>query len=98
MWAGERKAFDRMGKKNNSFYNSAPWRKLAKAYKAQHPLCVNHATCRGVVHTVDHITPINEGGAMYDMDNLQGLCVKCNAKKTGRQARRTADKPTQGGV
>lgn len=85
VWAGERRPFERMKEKNTSFYNSATWRNLAKAHKAAFPLCVNHAQCKGVAHTTDHIKPINEGGAPYAWDNLQSLCWKCNTKKTGKQ-------------
>lgn len=99
VWQGERKPFDRMKEKNQSFYNGTAWRRLSKAYKMKHPLCVNHKTCKGTVYIVDHVKPINEGGAMYDEGNLQSLCKQCNAKKTGKQAytrRRDVD-PTGGG-
>ena len=98
VWAGERKAFDRMACKNVSFYNSTAWRTLAKAHKASFPLCVNHAQCKGVAHTTDHITPINQGGGMYDWDNLQSLCWSCNKKKTGAQAAQRRTQPPTGGV
>lgn len=77
-----------MAQKNESFYNSTAWRTLAKAHKAANPLCVNHARCKGVAHTTDHIKPINEGGDPFAWDNLQSLCDKCNPRKTGRQSRR----------
>ncbi|MBO5821073.1 MAG: HNH endonuclease [Alistipes sp.] len=35
---------------------------------------------------VDHITPINSGGARFDFTNLQGLCDTCHNKKSGREA------------
>lgn len=31
---------------------------------------------------VDHKVPIRDGGAPYDLDNLQSLCPKCHARKT----------------
>ncbi|MGB3390738.1 MAG: HNH endonuclease signature motif containing protein [Pseudaminobacter sp.] len=31
---------------------------------------------------VDHIKPIRDGGAPYDLENLQSLCPKCHARKT----------------
>lgn len=86
VWAGERKAFERMAKPNQAFYNSAAWRACAKAHKAAHPLCINHATCKGTAYITDHVLPINEGGAWYDFNNLQSLCKRCNAIKTGKQA------------
>ncbi len=31
---------------------------------------------------VDHVKPIRDGGAPYDLDNLQSLCPACHARKT----------------
>ena len=36
---------------------------------------------------VDHITPINQGGATLDWNNLQAMNSKCHNKKSGREAR-----------
>lgn len=33
---------------------------------------------------VDHIVPINKGGAPLDMDNLQSLCNACHARKSAQ--------------
>ena len=73
---------------NQRFYNSAAWRKFAKAHKMQNPLCVNFDECGGVAEYSDHINPISEGGAKFDLENIQSLCKKCNASKTGKQARK----------
>ena len=32
--------------------------------------------------TVDHIVPLSQGGAPYDLDNLQTLCLKCHRRKS----------------
>jgi 5-methylcytosine-specific restriction enzyme A len=32
----------------------------------------------------DHITEVANGGAMWDLDNLQTLCVKCHQEKTSQ--------------
>ena len=37
---------------------------------------------RGGRLEVDHIIPISEGGAMYDMANLQTLARACHIEKT----------------
>ena len=73
---------------NQRFYNSAAWRNFAKAHKAQNPLCVNFEQCGGTAQYSDHINPISEGGAKFDPENIQSLCKKCNAVKTGKQARK----------
>lgn len=33
----------------------------------------------------DHIVPISAGGARYDLDNGQTLCVTCHSRKTQRE-------------
>ena len=39
----------------------------------------------------DHIVPVSEGGARYDVANGQTLCASCHGRKTrGEQARRQA--------
>ena len=91
-WMGERKPFERMREKNEGFYNSTAWRNAAKAHKAANPLCVNHKTCKGVAYITDHILPVNQGGEPYAFDNLQSLCKRCNASKTGKQAYKRPDK------
>ena len=35
---------------------------------------------------VDHIVPINKGGAKLDIGNLQSLCNLCHNRKSGREA------------
>jgi 5-methylcytosine-specific restriction endonuclease McrA len=45
------------------------------------PLCQTEG-CFLPVHTVDHIVPINKGGATLDLENLQSLCKRHNAIKT----------------
>ena len=40
---------------------------------------------RNDLATVDHITPLSEGGHPYDMDNLQTLCHACHTKKNRGQ-------------
>ena len=62
----------------------ARWQRLRVAFMAAHPLC---ALCEQRGRTtaatlVDHIQPINDGGAVLDEDNLQSLCVECHAAKT----------------
>lgn len=31
---------------------------------------------------VDHVKPIRDGGAAFDLGNLQTLCVPCHSRKT----------------
>lgn len=58
--------------------------KWRAAVLRKHPLCV-HCLVRGQVSestVADHIVPIEAGGARYDLDNAQGLCRSCHARKS----------------
>jgi 5-methylcytosine-specific restriction protein A len=57
-------------------------------YKRCNPICVLcEAQGRVSPTTVtDHIEPINQGGSVYEWDNLQALCDACHASKSGREA------------
>jgi 5-methylcytosine-specific restriction protein A len=69
------------------FYQSAAWRAVRAAVLRANPLC-RLCAARGLVvvaKVVDHITPIKDGGARYDVSNLQGLCVSCHNAKTARE-------------
>jgi 5-methylcytosine-specific restriction endonuclease McrA len=73
---------------NSSFYNSRRWRKISKEFLRCSPLCVD---CRNeervVMATItDHIVPITQGGDHWDWSNLQSLCDKHHAIKSGREA------------
>lgn len=67
------------------FYQSYKWRKKSKDYRLKHPLCV-HCLKEGrttISQMVDHIIPISKGGDKFNDNNLQALCNKHHAKKTG---------------
>jgi 5-methylcytosine-specific restriction protein A len=34
----------------------------------------------------DHVVPIARGGDVWELSNLQGLCARCHAVKTRREA------------
>ena len=53
--------------------NSNKWRRWRNAHLRTHPIC-NAPDCRKPAVTVDHITPLAEGGPMFDHANLQSLC------------------------
>ena len=36
---------------------------------------------------IDHVVPLDAGGAVYDMDNLQALCRGCHIDKTAGENR-----------
>lgn len=56
-------------------------RRSMDAYRASHPYC-EHSGCHRVMHQVDHIVPLAEGGDRYDWDNYQSLCKTHHDQKT----------------
>ena len=87
-WVPQRKAFERENS-NTGFYNSWPWRKKSKAFKINNPLCIECERNDLIVpvKVVDHIIPINAGGAMLDDDNLQSLCESCHNRKSANESK-----------
>jgi 5-methylcytosine-specific restriction endonuclease McrA len=56
---------------------------LRNAYVRQHPVCELKVMCDGdATAEVDHIIPIDAGGALLDEKNLQGVCKRCHSWKT----------------
>lgn len=41
-----------------------------------------------LANTVDHKTPIKEGGSIFGNHNLQSLCKKCHDSKSGGEKKR----------
>lgn len=69
------------------FYQSKVWRVLRASVLRESPLCV---VCKAkerliAAGVVDHVVPLKDGGARFDRDNLQPLCVSCHNRKTARE-------------
>jgi len=79
------------------FYDLAVWHKARRLQLAKEPLCrLCKAAGRTVPATdVDHIVPINLGGAELDPDNYRSLCRPCHSIVTQRQLGKS-DKPMKG--
>ncbi len=74
---------ERRGSSRQRGYD-ARWERLRAMHLASEPLC---RMCKQAGRTtpavlVDHITPINDGGAILDDRNLQSLCRSCHDDKT----------------
>ena len=87
-WIAAKKSHEAHATNNYPFYNSKRWRKISASFRACYPIC---EACeeKGLVvaaQCVDHIKPINQGGAKWSWANLQSLCNSCHAKKSGREA------------
>lgn len=65
----------------NPIYSTARWKKVRLMVLRRDPVCVTEG-CRSFTSEVDHIVPLAKGGGAYDMENLQGLCKPCHARKT----------------
>ena len=63
-------------------YYSTRWKKLRGWFMSNNPVCVQ---CTNPAKFLDHINPISNGGDIWDIKNMQGLCVSCNARKTAQQ-------------
>jgi 5-methylcytosine-specific restriction protein A len=71
-------------KERNRFYQRIAWKNVRALQLQLEPLC---RLCRSngkliAATVVDHRTPIAEGGAELDLDNLQSLCSPCHNAKT----------------
>lgn len=67
-------------------YNTARWRRvrLDVLERDQHECQVGlHGVCTGTADVVDHVVPIADGGAVYDMENLRAACRACNSTLGG---------------
>lgn len=88
-WAPRQQPHARRAEANRHVYNSWKWKKDRSAYIKANPLC---AEClkqgKTTAATVsDHITPINEGGDIWDWNNRQALCTTCHNKKSANESR-----------
>lgn len=85
-WLPEKQPFEGYRHHNSEFYQSRKWRSLRKLKLERSPLC-EECQRKGILtpaQMVDHIVPINKGGAPLDFDNLQSLCNRCHAAKSAR--------------
>lgn len=85
-WLPEKKPFAGFQHHNTDFYQSRKWRVLRALKLQKDPLC-EECMRKGMLvpaQMVDHVVPINKGGAPLDLNNLQSLCNHCHAVKTAR--------------
>lgn len=62
-----------------SYYSSSRWKRLRLMVLRNQPAC---AKCGREAKEVDHIIPFTKGGEMFDLNNLQALCVECHYQKS----------------
>ena len=85
-WQAVKEPFSGRSNPNRKFYESSTWRALRAKFIEANPLCVE-CKKKGIItpaKVVDHIVPINMGGAPLSEDNLQPLCATCHNAKSAR--------------
>ncbi|MBE9636547.1 HNH endonuclease [Salipiger pacificus] len=71
----------RYARHGSAIYKTARWKVVRKQAKDRDDWRCVECGNRGRLE-VDHIKAIRDGGAEYDLDNLQTLCIACHARKT----------------
>ena len=61
------------------------WQKIRRAVMARDRYQCQLCGCVSMAHEVDHVVPLEQGGA-NEMDNLRLTCVECHKAKTAREA------------
>lgn len=70
------------------FYDTPFWKRTRNRILKAEPLCRSckkHDVITAAV-LVDHIIPIEQGGAAYSFENLQPMCSLCHQKKRAFEA------------
>jgi 5-methylcytosine-specific restriction endonuclease McrA len=70
---------------NKAIYGSKRWLMLRRRVLFEQPICA--CGCGRLTEDVDHITPIERGGAPFERTNLQGLTHSCHSAKTAAELR-----------
>jgi len=73
----------------SNFRDTMRWKRLRARVRRRDPLCVE-CLSRGdtaVTEEVDHVVPVSGGGAVWSLENLQGLCRQCHIQKTTAENR-----------
>lgn len=85
-WLTEHKPHEGYRHHNTKFYQSTAWRKLRAVKLKQSPMCEQCERNGRITpaQMVDHIVPINKGGASLDIENLQSLCNACHNRKSAK--------------
>ena len=66
-------------------YNETRWKRFRRWYLAHHPIC-EYPGCLEPAREIDHIIPLEQGGAHCNSDNSQALCKPHHSAKTARES------------
>ena len=75
----EARAWERTSRRNLEL-DKATWNRTQREHLRMEPSCRACGTDQAL--TVDHITEVADGGALYDHGNLQTLCDDCHTIKS----------------
>lgn len=89
----KKKQVHRKPTSDQGFYSSAVWRKARKLKLLVSPICEVHGAKGQYVDCtsnspIDHIVPIDQGGARIDPNNLMTLCKACHERKSALELHR----------
>lgn len=68
---------------NKAIYGSKRWQMARRQVLTEEPFCA--CGCGRLSEDVDHVVPIEQGGAVWNRSNLQGLAHHCHSVKTRRE-------------
>jgi 5-methylcytosine-specific restriction protein A len=85
----ERERSRRRREKTNGVYKTKMWLRRRLQVLSRDPICADGRVCGGnrLSTEVDHVIPLEQGGAPYAMDNLRGTCSDCHQAKTADENR-----------
>lgn len=88
-WIKRKKQSSKGWGQDHEIYNSDRWRRLRLIQLNDEPLCAIHKEKGEIVAAtvVDHKIAIQDGGAIWDENNLQSLCKNCHNRKSGKEKR-----------
>ena len=71
----------RFKRHGSALYGTPRWKAVRLAVRRRDGWACVQCGAGGRIE-VDHIVPLRDGGAPFDLDNLQTLCRACHARKT----------------
>ena len=87
--ANPKQSFTGHENKNKELYQSRIWKQIRQQVirrdKGICQMCNKPYELGGKSAQIDHIKPVNQGGAELDLCNLQLLCFSCHASKSGKE-------------
>ena len=88
-WIEKKSKFGKLSEQHR-FYNSRTWMNFRAMYWANHPRECQYKypdghLCGKFANILDHIVPLQDGGAPLSESNMQGLCYRHHQVKHNKQ-------------